>query len=230
MSTTLIELREQCLQRSDMVNSQFVTTAELDFYINNSATELYDILLASYGNDYFMADGYTFNLISGQETYNLPNNFYKMAGIEILVGDKAYALDRFNFGERNYYRNSPYVAIYGTPSYRYRLFGNKIMFVPKPTGAYQMVLYYAPKMPVLTTGVNIDLSIIDGWTEYIVIDVAIKLLTKSGRLEELQPYVGQKMEIKQRLTEMKEYRDWGTADRVTDVTQRNRFWPFGFGR
>ena len=50
----LNDLRLKARQRSDQVNSQFVTDSELDGYVNNSYSELYDIIVSRYDDDYFL--------------------------------------------------------------------------------------------------------------------------------------------------------------------------------
>ena len=52
-SRTLLQLREEVRQRADMVNSAFVTNAEVDRCINQSWAQLYDRLLAT-GEDYYI--------------------------------------------------------------------------------------------------------------------------------------------------------------------------------
>ena len=53
---TLAELREASRQRADQENSQFISDSELNSYINQSYFELYDILVQSYGDDYYVAN------------------------------------------------------------------------------------------------------------------------------------------------------------------------------
>ncbi|NBW09302.1 MAG: hypothetical protein EBR82_14885 [Caulobacteraceae bacterium] len=53
LTRTLAQLREEVRQRADMVNSAFVTNAEVDRCINQSWAQLYDRLLAT-GEDYYI--------------------------------------------------------------------------------------------------------------------------------------------------------------------------------
>lgn len=230
MATTLAYLKEHILERSDMVGSQFVSDNELGRYINLSATELYDMLLAAYGNDYFVADGYQFCLVPGQEKYQLPTDFYKLVGVEVLSGDNAYTLERFNFQERNHYRNTLSVSNMGIAKHKYRLMGNRLMFVPKPADASTVIVYYAPKMAELSETVDLSDTIPEGWAEYVIVDVCIKLLTKAARLEELGPYVLQKNDLKVRIEKMAEFRDWGSPERVKDTSKINSWYFEDFTR
>src|SRR6266536_5415594 len=51
-SATLGTVRAEAKQRTDLVNSSFVTDSEWNQYINQSAFALYDKLVAAYGNMY----------------------------------------------------------------------------------------------------------------------------------------------------------------------------------
>jgi hypothetical protein len=57
MSLGALRLASQ--QRADRVNSQFVTTQEWNFFINQAMFELYDLLVTCY-DDYFLAPGAQF--------------------------------------------------------------------------------------------------------------------------------------------------------------------------
>ena len=83
-SVTLLELRNRSRQRADMVNSKFVTDAELNTYINASYAELYDLLIASRGENYFVLS-YNFTTSINQDTYALPADFYKLMGVDFVT-------------------------------------------------------------------------------------------------------------------------------------------------
>ena len=78
----LEQLRVACRQRADMVNSTFITDAELNSYINASYFELYDLLVQKYGNDYYVQE-YYFNLVGNQSRYDLPEDFFKLLGVDL---------------------------------------------------------------------------------------------------------------------------------------------------
>lgn len=82
---TLLELRDEVRQRADMENSQFVSDAELDRYINESISELYDLIIESAAQEYYL-DTYTINTVSGRDTYSLPSDFYVLKGVDADLG------------------------------------------------------------------------------------------------------------------------------------------------
>src|SRR5437016_1425591 len=105
-TTTLATVRTAVRQRTEMVNSQFVTDAELNSYINASYYELYDLLVQKFGDDYFVATAYLFTADGVADSYTLPSDFYKGLGLDIAIDALNWAsVRRFNMGERNDYRS-----------------------------------------------------------------------------------------------------------------------------
>ena len=78
----------------------------LTFYINQSLAELHDLLIQSYGEEYYVKN-VSFQTVGQQEAYDLDTvvtdqDFYKLRGIDAqLNGDDWFTLQQFNFNERN---------------------------------------------------------------------------------------------------------------------------------
>ena len=93
MATTmsLLELRNAVRQRADIVNStQFYTDEELNSYINQSAFELYDLLIQKYGDNYYVkTPAYDFFTDGTSEFYPLPSDFYKLLGVDLFLSNSA---------------------------------------------------------------------------------------------------------------------------------------------
>ena len=119
-------------QRADMLpssytpaligSSTFVTEPELISMINQSAFELYDLLVESMGEDYFVAPPAYFTTDGLSELYALPDGttqfqnaagsnytataLYKLMGVDLLINSASsqwIALKPFQFSERNRY-------------------------------------------------------------------------------------------------------------------------------
>jgi hypothetical protein len=101
MPITLSDLRTRTRQRADMVNSTFVSDAELTGYINDSASELYDILVTRFEDQYtrwkimpatnrqIFLDTETFNEQFGLTVYDIPiESFMKLRSIDAEVGGR----------------------------------------------------------------------------------------------------------------------------------------------
>ena len=226
---TLTELKNAVRQRSDMENSQFVKDTELVSYINQSYFELYDLLVQKYGDNYFVASPYSFTTDGSSEDYTLPTDFYKLLGVDLALSnstDSWVTIKPFNFAERNRYAVPNFQSFYGITNLRYRLIGNKIKFTPIPQANQNMRIWYVPR---LTTLVNLTDTVdgISGWTEYIIIDAAIKCLQKEE--SDVSVLLAQKAAIIQRIENAAENRDAGFPRTVADVSFSNYEWPYGSG-
>lgn len=218
---TLLQLKTQSRLRADKVGSGFIQNDELVSYINSSACELYDLLVGAYGNDYFL-DSHTFSTVNNTSDYDLPADFYKMAGIDYLIGpQEALTLKPYQFNERNRYRIGTYWnAIVGAGGPRYKLNPTTISFLPVPDGVYNMELWYVPSCPKLVSDSD-TFDGVNGWEEFIIIDAAIKMLQKEESDTSLLEK--QKMAIIGRINQMAENRDAGQSFRVTDVNNVDGF-------
>jgi len=218
-NTTLLSLRTQSRQRADKVGSGYILDTELNTYINQSISELYDLLVGAYGNDYFLKS-YTFATDGSTTDYPVPADFYKMAGIDLYLNASRFiTLKPFMWNERGRYQDgSNWAAIIAIQGPRYHLGGQNISFQPTPPGAFNMKLWYVPVSPTISLDADI-LDGIDGWDEFVVIDAAIKMLQKEE--SDVTVLMAQKMAIIKRINLMAENRDEGFSFRVQDV---QRMW------
>lgn len=93
-SRTLLQLREEVRQRADMVNSAFVTNAEVDRCINQSWAQLYDRLLAT-GEDYYIKYvdlGPQAGVSTSSSSYTLTSVGMQAgpAGVPVIVGTNGW--------------------------------------------------------------------------------------------------------------------------------------------
>ena len=154
-------LRLQARQRADLENNNAVTDAEFNSYISNSYKRLYNMLIAAYGNDYYVANTYQFSLTNSQN-YSLPDGtpafidstgataakFYKLLGVDLQYSASPsgwVTMKRFELIERNRYAY-PNTAINfnGYTNLRYRLSGSTLMFMPVPMAGQTVRIFYAP--------------------------------------------------------------------------------------
>jgi hypothetical protein len=221
-NVTLGSMKTQARQRADMENTTFISDSELGIYLNNSATELYDLLVQAYGEYYYKSES-TISMVSGTFDYSLPSDFYKLIGLDLLISGtyntasaQYAALMPLPVRERNKYQNISSTTVAGNyPNYRYRIFGDKVRFV-QPSSSDTVVVLYVPRMPLLSTdGSNFDG--INGWEEYVIVDAAIKMLdkeeTSSAHLRDT------KNMLMNRIKQLAANRDIGAPERVTDVNQ-----------
>lgn len=204
-----------------MVNSQFISNSELESLVNESATELYDLLVTTLGADYYVTE-VAFPLIAGQDTYPLPNDFYKMAGVDLVSGSgKPLTVKPFMFQERNRYNNS---LIYdastdGILQLRYRIIANTIKFIPDVTANYSVSLWYHPACPIMDSDSDV-FDGVNGYEEMIILLTAMKMLEKeesdTSALQVRYQY------LLKRIQDSAGNRDAGMPERVQD-TRRDFF-------
>ena len=194
MSITLTNLRLRARQKADREGSNFVDDAEMNFMINSSIAELYDLIIAN-GDEYYLSST-TITTVSGTDAYNLPTDFYKLKGVDLkLSSTEYYTLKPFNFNERNRNNESSWNATRGT-NIRYRLFGNTIKFSPIPNAASEIKLWYVPVATQLVSDSD-TLADLNQFAEYVITDVAIKYLIKEE--SDVAVLQQQKAELRRRI-------------------------------
>lgn len=231
--TTLGDIRAQSQQRADMVNSQFVTLPEWNKYISLSYKELYDLLIAAYGNDYYIATPYTYTTSGTNDpnynasVYPLPSNFYKLILCEVALNpsdsNSWVTLKQYNRIQQNLWNYPNVYTFYGITNLRYRLTGSQIQIVPIPSSNQTIRIWFAPRPARLVADTDI-VDGISGWEEYVILDAAIKALKKEESNEEAMALEAEKAPMKMRLEAMAANRNISEPQTVSDSRMRNFAW------
>lgn len=236
---TLGSLRLAAQQRADRVNSQFVTLSEWNFFINQAAFELYDLLVTNYEDQYvaqpayFTTNGTTYQFplpdgvisftnMAGQSYVAPP--FYKLLGVDLGLNNAPngfVTVKKFNFIDRNQYV-FPNTAstIYGVFNLQYRMLGNTIEFIPVPSASQPIRIWYIPRMPQLLQDTDI-LDGINGWSQYVIIRAAKYALDKEE--SDTSKLDAELLFLKQRIEETSSNRDAGQPDTVSDTRSNTGF-------
>lgn len=228
-SNTLLQLRTESRQRADMENSTFVTDSELNNYINNSISELHDILIQAYDGDYYINE-ITFQTSSNQESYELStiipaDDFYKLRGVDAKLNNSEwFTLQPFSFNERNRRQNFGAWRYLGISNVRYRIVGSTIRFTPVPDDNIEVRMWYIPTAVELTADTD-TLKDLNNFSEYIIVDAAIKMLQKEE--SDVSVLMAQKADLKRRIEEAANNRDAGMGESVSDVYNENNEYFFG---
>lgn len=234
---TLGQIRTAARQRSDMVNSQFVTDSEFNSYINQSYYELYDLLTQEYGNDYNVALPLVFATDGQLQQYPLPDGilfgaaapFYKLRGVDLQLSnsqDSWVTVPPFNFQDRNKFAVPNFQSFYGVTNLRYKILGNNIMFTPIPAAGQFVRIWYVPRMVELLTD-DQPVDGVSGWTEYIICDAAIKALQKEE--SDVTVLGAEKLALIQRIEAAANNRDAANPITVHDSQSVNQWYPTGNG-
>jgi hypothetical protein len=230
--------------RADRQNSNFVTDPEVNGYINQSLFELYDILTTVY-EDYnvqgpiqFQTDGstYQYPLPDGITPFMdqagstiIPPPMYKMLGVDcgLALNSNAWVtLHKFDFISRNRYVfpniSSTYLGVFNL---RYRLIGNTLMFIPTPSAGQFIRLWYIPRLQELLKDTDL-MDGVSGWTEYVIVDAAIKILQKEE--SDVSMLTAQKQALLDRIQSSAMNRDAGQPDTISNVRSMSERWG-GYG-
>jgi hypothetical protein len=225
MSITLAELKIQSRDRSDMAESEFVGDSELTSYINNSIAELHDILIGAYAEEYYM-ESEQFSAVDSQLDYALPEDFYKLRGVDVRINNDAWVtVKRFNFNRRNEDANNFAWNLLGVPYLEYRLVGSNIRFNRNPSAGSEFRIWYYPRAQTLSADSDV-FDDINGFAEYVIVDAAIKMMQKEE--SDVSVLMAQKEALKKRIQEMAQNRDANEPESVTDIYAEDvDFYVFG---
>jgi hypothetical protein len=221
MAITLDQIKLQARQRADMENQPLIGEDELTNYVNNSIAELYDLLCEAYGSDYYVTtiEG---QILANVMSYPLPDDFYELKGVDLRIENNAWqTIERYNFNERNRYPDGAVWNLFGYTNIRYRIVGNNIQFTPTPDSNYDYRLHYVPLPTKLVNGTD-TLDDLNAYSEYVIVDVAIKMLTKEE--SDASIFLAQKEALKKRIVDKAANRDASIADTVNDIYAQNDYW------
>lgn len=221
---------------SDKLTSQYLTTDEWNFNLNQSASELYDQLISKWGEDYFFAPPLYISL-SGQISYPLPDGsnypvegipspaMYKLSGIDSNISGSVLGpnagwipIARMNWTDRNRYNNWPGVASALNNIYEmcYRVMGNQLFLFPQNQNMLIRV-WYIPIVNQLLQDTDIMPYSISGWSEYVIIDAAMKAMRKEESSEKWALLAQNKSALIERIQDIAANRDVGQPNTVSNI-------------
>ncbi len=174
ISTADIELRAR--ERADMVNSDFVSAAEVTRYCEKAFQEWIGILLTKEPD--LLVTKSTGNANPPPDFFQLPSHYKALRRIRHV---DSYSLRRAELQEMevlsfNGRRGKP------THYYLYNGYTNpqplsQIVFLPYPDRVYPVEVWFIPSLS-LADVINGGLNLIAGWDEYVVLTAAMKMKDK----------------------------------------------------
>ena len=211
-TTTLGAVRTAIRRRVDMVNDQRVTDTEFNEWIVGSLAELHGLLVTA--DSEYLVNRTTLTL-TGAESYSLPTDFYKSKLVESSFGNGRYKrIERLKMDERDKLTDPfvwyPQLPMAGYPA-GYDIVGPSIYFFPEAATGTVRIWYYPCAPQPSADGDSFD--IVNGFDEYIVADVALKVATKLGA--DVAPWLSIKGRLERRVQETGQERDMGGSWGVT---------------
>jgi len=241
--TALGDLVLSAQQRCDRVNAGTITAPEWYQYVNSSVQELYGRLTSTYED--YNVKSYPVALVGGAQGQNqftvgpgsgVPD-FFQPRAFWLQIGGSPtpyVTIPRLeSLAERNLYTFPSVIPVYGAIPSRWNLLGNVIEVLPPSVAGSNYLLWYVPTMPKLvnpTDTIDQYWLTINGWDEYVVLDVAAKACLKEESLDTAQLLLMQKKDIGDRIMREAAPRDISQPRSITDMARvRNPWGGWGAG-
>jgi hypothetical protein len=215
-TVTLLTLRTRVRQRANLENTAFVTDAEIDGHLNNSISELYDLIVASdpslvaaVSNDYALS-GSSVALATAAGA-----SVYKLLGVDIKSGNGSTGYEtvrKWTMSSRN------------NPNQRsYRVVGSTLYVYPTAAAPATYRFWYVPLLTALS-GDSATTEDYNGWLEYAVLDACIKVRGKEGT--DASQFMAEKEAMRRRIMDMAT-RDQAEPETIQDSGFGSSF-PYGW--
>jgi hypothetical protein len=167
-------LIDRILGNADFDYSSPVGRPQVLYFVNESMSELYDILIGKF-DQYFIAQN-KITINTSDQYYPLPDDFYKLLAVYYIdSSNDRYFMDTFRLQELDRYNDTSLDNRY----LRYRILGTDFHLNKLPSGTGTMELWYVPQCQQLRNESDeIAISIPCGWEEYLIVDCVAKCLAK----------------------------------------------------
>ena len=234
----------RALQRTNLEGAtQFITPTELTDMCNVSIAKWYDEVRGSTWNGGYFRSTFTITTTANTNNQNtnppsnaiyaLPADFLSAISVDAFISPSLVITCKpFQEEERNWYRF--WLGAVGwflgtTVKYQIQGGGNNgtpyIVFLPPPQAAIPIQVNYIPIAPQLSAPDD-TIDCINGWEEFIVLNMALMLLLKCGRTEEMPIYSAMLEEQRQRIRTQAPRRDMECAEKVHELNADLDGWLF----
>jgi hypothetical protein len=222
-SVTLAQLRLDARLFADQrpgSSTSFITETELTRLVNTKIRELYDMLVAARGSDYYATET-TIAIVAGTSRYSLPSDFYELssATLEWTSNDHELMFPVGSVRERIHYEGVLPQNCWSRYSPKgYRLRASQLEFLPVPTGSVTCRIQYVPVFTDLSADGD-TFDGINGWEKMVAIGVAMEMREIEKRPS--STLAGMYAEQLARIETMKSERDAEAPKEVVDVQRLN---------
>jgi hypothetical protein len=198
---TLRQVADRARYHADQRNSSYTTDEEMLELITDNYTELYDLIVAAFGENYYSSSD-TFAISSATATYALPEDFYKIIGVDFQVNTGAYiTLKAYTELERN----RSLTTNTALPSGNIRL-----RYVPAPQ---------------IFTSLDDEIDGVAGWDRLLTLSVAIDLMDSEE--SDTAALTKKFNRTYKRIDDMSKNRDQTMPGRVGDIHYSNIINTYG---
>lgn len=202
-----------------------VSDLQMVGWLNSSINGFVD-LISKQDPSYYLSR-YDITLVSGQNSYSLPSDFYKVQGVAYKnENEDGYSvMERYNFDERYDFKSSNDVN-YLT---RYNIMGSYIYFQPTPSSSGTVRLEYTP-VPTALVSMTDTFDFYNGWQEWVILDCCVKMCGLTGNDPSL--FMAELQKLESRIVS-NSARDIGKPKTVSNVYRglsRRNFYPGTYWR
>jgi hypothetical protein len=214
---TLAQMRTRARRRADMETGSaaaFVSDAEFNELINNGCQELFDLLQAARGHDYFIT-GDLVLMTPGTAQYSLPDDYYQTRTIQASTNNTDWRTVRaWDWREHAELTNRGPTGSHS--NIRARIVDGDMFVLPVPASAFIIRHWYVYAFTRLTAD-SATFDGINGWEEYAVLYAAIAALKKEESLEQAQALEAEFGRYAARIERLASSRHQTEPDRVQDT-------------
>ena len=151
----------------------YISTTELDRFINLRLAGLYDLLVQARGHDHYRSED-TITTANGTERYALPSDFYQLLDVQIeWSSTQIEELRDFHLRDAGRLKSLGWRS-YSAP--RYRVEGSNLRILPVPTAVHTIRFGYIPVCPTLSDPTD-TFDGINGWEVLVTVGAAIDMLS-----------------------------------------------------
>lgn len=172
---TLSTIRDRVRFLGSYENSTKYTNALVNAEINSALGELYELMADSWEGYFDTAT--TTPTVAAQEHVDLPAAFWRLRGVDILIGGRYRELAQIGFGERNDYQTSGRPQAYRSAAGGAR---GRLILYPTPSTAETIRINYVPTFtPFSADGDSFEFY--TGFDDYLVVATLLRLDQRAER-------------------------------------------------
>ncbi len=195
-----------------------ISSDQIDIMMNESLSELHEMLFAAYGPEYFRSTVFI-TTVSGTAEYDLPDDFMELLCLGVGIGESA----SFFYGPLRQWQpldvpGLQSITSLGTPNeLLYRIQNNQLVLLPTPrVSTWHVQVDYIPCFIELARDAEPNtFDDVNGWAAWAVLDTAIKCLDKLG--QDSNHLVRRQMRQVERINRLAGQRDLANVPHMTDV-------------
>jgi hypothetical protein len=229
MTVYVSEILARARSRTGKTASTFVSESTDGIpWVDEAHRELYELLVTTYGDEYFMrtanlavlADAASTSIAqldvgpggAVEPTYRLP---WKLVRVDVEFDDIRVPMGQFSFSD----------AVLDDTSHtwergvdlRYRWSNTSLYWHPRPDAAQTVKVYFVPVVEELSLVGDTIEAVCEPWYEYLVACVALKIAQKERDSEAIQAFMAEKADIRARVIASAPARDIGQPQTIADV-------------